>query len=60
MANPNSAIWWKLETVHPSDPASQLDVPWEDGDPISMDGAQVGVREHEHKERLGSLVRKRH
>lgn len=51
MANPKS-----LENVHSANPASQLNVPREDGDSLGVDGAQVGIREQEHKERLGSLV----
>lgn len=47
------------EAVHPADPAGQLDVAREDGDPLGVDGAQVGVGEQEHEERLGGLEGKR-
>lgn len=34
-----------LDIQNPSDPPGQLNVPGEEGDPLSMDGAQVSIRQ---------------
>ena len=39
-----------------TDPPGQLDVPGHDGDPLGVDGAQVGVLEEADQVGLGSLL----
>ena len=61
-------MWWLLEKpfvygkfrsyLSPlaTDPPRQLDVLWHDGDPLGVDGAQVGVLEEADQVGLGSLL----
>lgn len=44
-----------LHVIDPADPPGQLQVTRVQGDPLSMDGAQVSVREQHHEERLCGL-----
>ena len=44
----------------PTDPPSQLDVFGHDGDPLSMDGAEVGVLKESHKVGLAGLLKSHH
>ena len=44
----------------PTDPPSQLDVLGHDGDPLSVDGAQVCVLEETHQVRLAGLLKSHH
>ena len=40
-----------------ADPPGQLDVLGHDGDPLGVDGAQVGVLEQPHQVRLAGLLK---
>ena len=40
-----------------TDPSSQLDIFGHDGDPLGMDGAEVGVLKEAHKISLASLLK---
>ena len=44
----------------PTDPSGQLDVLGHDGDPLGVDGAEVGVLEESHKVSLAGLLQSHH
>ena len=43
-----------------TDPPGQLDVPGHDGDPLGVDGAQVGVLKQSNKVSLAGLLKSHH
>ena len=52
-------MFWFEEELSPlsTDPPGQLDVPGHDGDPLGVDGAQVGVLKQSNKVSLAGLLK---
>ena len=44
----------------PTDTPGKLDILWHDGDPLGMDGAEVGVLEETNQVGLASLLKSHH
>ena len=55
----NTGYWTELGALA-SDPPSQLDVLGHDGDPLGVDGTQVGVLEEPHEVGLTGLPESHH
>ena len=51
--------WTELGTLSP-DPPGQLDVLGHDGDPLGVDGTEVGVLEEPHEVGLAGLLESHH
>ena len=48
---------WSFLCTLATDPPGQLDVPGHDGDPLGVDGAQVGVLKQSHNVSLAGLLK---
>ena len=55
----NTGYWTELGALS-SDPPGQLDVLGHDGDPLGVDGTQVGVLEEPHEVGLTGLLESHH
>ena len=53
---------WKAEHLSPlaTDAAGKLDVLGHDGDPLGVDGSQIGILKQTHKVGLSSLLESQH